>query len=76
MVTEVRQALAPGRFGQVFATGARLTQQEAVAAARNQPASTSPTVEPGKWRAVRWPARGAPTHRGRQRIRCPCCLAT
>src|SRR5215813_1846408 len=34
VVAEARQALGAGRFGQVFAAGARLTQREAVAAAR------------------------------------------
>jgi len=44
LVTQARQALGAGRSDQVFAAGARLTQREAVAAARNQHASTSPTV--------------------------------
>jgi predicted ATPase/class 3 adenylate cyclase len=34
VVAQVRQALGADRFGQLFATGARLTQREAVAAAR------------------------------------------
>jgi predicted ATPase len=34
LAAQVRQALGPGRFGQVFAAGSRLSQQEAVAAAR------------------------------------------
>jgi predicted ATPase/class 3 adenylate cyclase len=36
LVAQVRQALGAGRFGQVFAAGARLTQQQAVAAARDR----------------------------------------
>ena len=36
LVTQVRQALGAGRFGQVFAAGSRLTQQEAVAAVEDQ----------------------------------------
>jgi tetratricopeptide (TPR) repeat protein len=45
LVAEARQALGAGRFGQVFAAGARLTQREAVAAARDRhSASTSLTV--------------------------------
>ena len=44
LVAQVRQALGADHFDQVFATGARLTQPEAVAAARNQRgASTSLT---------------------------------
>jgi hypothetical protein len=44
-MAEVQQALGTGRFDQVFATGARLTQREAVAAARDRhSASTSLTV--------------------------------
>ena len=39
LVAQVRQALGADRFDQVFATGARLTQREAVAAAR---AGTAP----------------------------------
>jgi hypothetical protein len=45
LMAEVQQALGTGRFDQVFATGARLTQREAVAAARDRhSASTSLTV--------------------------------
>jgi len=45
LAAKVRQALGPGRFDQVFAAGTRLTQQEAVAAARDRhSASISPTV--------------------------------
>ena len=45
LVAQVRQALGAGRFDQVFATGARLTQREAVAAARDRhSASTSLTA--------------------------------
>jgi hypothetical protein len=45
VAAQVRQALGAGRFGQVFAAGARLTQREAVAAARDRDsASTSLTV--------------------------------
>jgi predicted ATPase/class 3 adenylate cyclase len=36
MVAQVRQALGPDRFEEVFAGGARLTQQEAVAAVRDR----------------------------------------
>ena len=36
LVAHVRQALGAGRFDQVFATGTRLTQQEAVAAVEDQ----------------------------------------
>ena len=44
LVAQVRQALGAGRFDQVFATGARLTQREAVAAAGGRRgASTSLT---------------------------------
>jgi delta 1-pyrroline-5-carboxylate dehydrogenase len=39
LVAQVRQALGADRFDQVFATGARLTQRDAVAAAR---AGTAP----------------------------------
>ena len=43
-MAQVRQALGAGRFDQVFATGARLTQREAVAAAGGRRgASTSLT---------------------------------
>jgi predicted ATPase/class 3 adenylate cyclase len=45
LVAQVRQALGAGHFDQVFATGARLTQRDAVAAARDQhSASTSLTT--------------------------------
>jgi predicted ATPase/class 3 adenylate cyclase len=45
VVAEVRQALGAGRFDQVFAAGTRLTQRQAVAAARDRhSASTSLTV--------------------------------
>jgi predicted ATPase len=45
LMAEVQQALGAERFDQVFATGARLTQREAVAAARDRhSASTSLTV--------------------------------
>jgi hypothetical protein len=44
VVAEVRQALGAGRFDQVFATGTRLTQQEAVAAARDRHSATSLTA--------------------------------
>jgi predicted ATPase/class 3 adenylate cyclase len=45
LVTQARQALGANRFDQVFATGARLTQREAVAAASDRhSASTSLTV--------------------------------
>ncbi len=45
LVAQVRQALGDDRFDQVFATGAQLTQREAVAAARDRHgASTSLTV--------------------------------
>jgi hypothetical protein len=45
LVAQARQALGADRFGQVFATGARLNQQEAVAAAGDRHrASTSLTV--------------------------------
>jgi hypothetical protein len=37
LVAQVRQALGNDRFDQVFATGARLTQREAVAAVRGRP---------------------------------------
>ena len=36
LVAQVRQALGAGRFDRVFAAGARLTQREAVAAARDR----------------------------------------
>jgi predicted ATPase len=45
VAAQVRQALGASRFDQVFAAGARLTQREAVAAARDRDsASTSLTV--------------------------------
>ena len=45
LLAQVRQALGADRFDQAFATGARLTQRDAVAAARDQrAASTSLTV--------------------------------
>ena len=45
LVAQVRQALGTGRFDQVFAAGSRLTQRDAVAAARDQRGtSTSLTV--------------------------------
>jgi predicted ATPase len=45
LAAEVRQALAASRFDQVFATGTKLAQQQAVAAATDRHgASTSPTV--------------------------------
>jgi hypothetical protein len=45
LVAQLRQALGADRFGQVFAIGARLTQQEAVTAARDRhSASISLTV--------------------------------
>ena len=37
LVTDVRQALGVDRFGQVFAAGSRLSQQQAVAAIRDRP---------------------------------------
>jgi len=37
LVDQARQALGADRFDQVFATGARLTQREAVAAVRGRP---------------------------------------
>jgi hypothetical protein len=37
LAAEIRQALGDDRFGQAFATGARLSQQQAVAAIRDQP---------------------------------------
>ena len=44
LVAQIREALGADRFGQLSAAGARLTQQEAVAAARNRrAASTSQT---------------------------------
>jgi hypothetical protein len=36
LVVQVRQALGADRFEEVFAAGARLTQQEAVAAVRDR----------------------------------------
>ena len=36
LAAQVRQALGPGRFGQVYAAGSRLSQQEAVAAVRDR----------------------------------------
>jgi hypothetical protein len=36
LVTQVREALGAGRFDEVFAAGARLTQREAVAAVRDR----------------------------------------
>jgi hypothetical protein len=45
LVAQARQALGAGRFDQVFAAGARLTQRAAVAAARDRhSASASLTV--------------------------------
>lgn len=45
LMAQARQALGAGRFDQVFAAGARLTQRAAVAAARDRDsASTSLTV--------------------------------
>jgi hypothetical protein len=45
LVAQVRQALGTDRFAQVFAAGTRLSQREAVAAARDQRgAGTSLTV--------------------------------
>ena len=45
LLAQVRQALGADRFDQAFATGARLTQRDAVAAARDQRgASTSLTL--------------------------------
>ena len=41
LVAQVRQALGADRFGQLSAAGARLTQQEAVAAARNRRAAST-----------------------------------
>ena len=37
LVAQVRQALGDDRFGQAFAAGSRLSQQEAVAAIRDRP---------------------------------------
>jgi predicted ATPase len=37
LADRIRQALGDGRFGQVFAAGSRLSQQEAVAATRDRP---------------------------------------
>jgi predicted ATPase len=36
LIAQVRQALGPGRFDQVFAAGSRLSQQQAVAAVRDR----------------------------------------
>ena len=45
LLAQARRALGAARFDQVFAAGARLTQREAVAAARDRhSASTSLTV--------------------------------
>ena len=41
LAAQVRQALGADRFGQLSAAGARLTQQEAVAAARNRRAAST-----------------------------------
>ena len=68
LAAQVRQALGADRFDQVFAAGARLTQQEAVAAvegpARRQHLADGVTRE---HQAVRWPAQPAMagTSRGR-----------
>jgi len=37
LAAQIRQALGAGRFDQVYAAGARLSQRQAVAAARDQP---------------------------------------
>jgi predicted ATPase len=37
LAAQIREALGDGRFGQVFAAGSRLSQQEAVATIRDQP---------------------------------------
>jgi len=37
LAAQIRQALGDDRFGQAFAAGSRLSQQEAVAAIRDQP---------------------------------------
>jgi predicted ATPase/class 3 adenylate cyclase len=37
LVTQIRQALGDGRFGQAFAAGSALSQQQAVAAVRDRP---------------------------------------
>jgi len=39
LAAQIRQAVGDDRFGQAFAAGSRLTQQEAVAAIRVQPDS-------------------------------------
>jgi hypothetical protein len=39
LAAQLRQALGDDRFEQVFAAGSRLSQQEAVAAIRDQPGS-------------------------------------
>jgi predicted ATPase/class 3 adenylate cyclase len=41
LVAQIREALGADRFGQLSAAGARLTQQEAVAAARNRRAAST-----------------------------------
>jgi hypothetical protein len=41
LVAQIREALGADRFGQLSAAGARLTQQEAVAAARNRRAPSA-----------------------------------
>jgi hypothetical protein len=39
LTAQIRQALGDDPFGQVFAAGSRLSQQEAVAAIRDRPGS-------------------------------------
>ena len=46
LAVHVRQALGDDRFGQAFAAGSRLSQQEAVAAARTGPVTAASRPEP------------------------------
>jgi hypothetical protein len=46
LVAQVRQVLGAGRFDQAFSAGSRLTQRQAVAIARDQPAPAPARPEP------------------------------
>jgi hypothetical protein len=48
LVAQIRQALGPDRFEEVFAVGARLNQQEAVAAVRDRRGASTTGAAPAR----------------------------
>ena len=48
LAAQIRQSLGEDRFSEAFAAGSRLSQQEAVAAIRDQPAATTSSISAGR----------------------------